>query len=699
MEKAPVGSQGIAPDLTKFASKSKLDKSGKDTSDRFSKELAKDIENSSEEKRPTQKPRKSDKSDLNSDADVTTQKKEPLKAKKQNSERVDLDEDSTKSGEFEKNVNGEKVDDTSRVQAKSRQKTEAGESQEGNAPSVKAALQKVAKQLKSQGVDLQLASPLLGVLAGKYSAAKIESVPELVFTSPFVSGALGGDLAKFLSTPQSLEELADSVDLSQDVLDRVKEMGIDPMVSISPRELFSAFGLDTQKITSELINIRDRGPMEGLTSIITNLKKNAESIKSNLTEIPVVSGTPVRKSKDDIIRLPTLDPRTKLPSLSSTAKVNAESLSDHDRSRNQDLVALTMTNSLAPASPSSLANLSLSPQANIEADDKSKGLLKIKSSAELKRDPLIESLFIKGEQSSLDPFDAMSHQMTEQVSLKLEPVPSSNNLQAPPIRDLASEVHRLRLEGLNSELIFSQSKAMTPSDVETQDHLKNDVLDLSSDIADRLEIQVGSIRDEDRSKDSSSGREKDSLQDRYFEGLNHSTLGSKENKIMGFEKLMENVSSNGIERATNVKELMDKAQLMIHKNGGSMRIDMGGENPVSLAIRVIEGEVSLKVSTQSDTMRDLISSEIPRLQESLSGSNLRLTEVDLGRQLSSGSHERQRSDQRSAQFDLFNGQSGQSQQEQRFVREKEKLKDIADLNIKPVTSMLRNDLGKLLVRV
>jgi flagellar hook-length control protein FliK len=168
---------------------------------------------------------------------------------------------------------------------------------------------------------------------------------------------------------------------------------------------------------------------------------------------------------------------------------------------------------------------------------------------------------------------------------------------------------------------------------------------------------------------------------------------------MGFEKLMENVSSNGIERATNVKELMDKAQLMIHKNGASMRIDMGGENPVSLAIRVIEGEVSLKVSTQSDTMRDLISSEIPRLQESLSGSNLRLTEVDLGRQLSSGSHERQRSDQRSAQFDLFNGQSGQSQQEQRFVREKEKLKDIADLNIKPVTSMLRNDLGKLLVRV
>lgn len=699
MEKAPVGSQGIAPDLTKFASKSKLDKSSKDTSDKFSKELAKDLENSSEEKRSAQRPRKSEISDLRSDSDISAQKKEPSKAKKQNSERVDFNEDSTQSGDFDQNVNGEKVDDTSRVQSKSKQKTDAGESQEGSGPSVKAALQKVAKQLKSQGIDLQLASPLLGVLAGKYSAAKIESVPELVFTSPFVSGALGGDLAKFLSTPQSLEELADSVDLSQDVLDRVKEMGIDPMVSISPRELFSAFGLDTQKITSELINIRDRGPMEGLTSIITSLKKNAESLKSNLTEIPVVSGTPVRKSKDDIIRLPTLDPRTKLPSLSSATKVNAESLSDHDRSTNQDLVALTMANSLAPAIPSSLSNLSLSSQANVETDDRSKGLLKIKSSPELKRDPLIESLFIKGEQSNLDPFDAMSHQMTEQVSLKLEPLTPSNNFQTPPIRDLASEVHRLRLEGSNSEFILSQTKAMTPQEIETEDHLQKDVLDLGSEIVERLEIQVGSLADEDRSKDSSSGRDKDSLQDRYFEGLNHSTVGSKENKIMGFEKLMENVSSSGIERATNVKDLMDKAQLMIHKNGGSMRIDMGGENPVSLAIRVIEGEVSLKVSTQSEAMRDLISSEIPRLQESLSGSNLKLTEVDLGRQLSSGSHERQRSDQRSAQFDLFNGQSGQSQQEQRFVREKEKLKDIADLSIKPVSSMLRNDLGKLLVRV
>jgi hypothetical protein len=704
MEKAPVGGHGIPPDLAKYASKGKTEKSGisgKDISDKFSKELSLDTAGPvSAEKKPAQRSSRPDTAELNSESNLKLKRKEPPKIKNSALERTDSGDD-TSPAETDKVTSKDETRDDVNHSMKVK-KADGNESTDEDGPSVKSALRKIAKQLKSQGLDPQLASPLLGVLAGKYSAAKIESVPELVFTSPFVTGALGGDLTKYLSTPQSLEELAENVDLSEDILKRVMEMGIDPMVSISPKELFNAFGLDTQKITSELINIRDRGPMEGLTSIISNLKKNSEAISQGAPEIPVVSGTPVRRTKEDILRLPSMDPLAKIKAPASQ-KHNAESLVNREDSNSRDLVALAMAESLAPANPGLTTNYSFPSRPVVSEEENAKGLLKISSSSEFKRDPLVESLLIKGNRTSLDPFDAMSSQMTDEKSLKLDlqtrldSLPQASVIQLSLIRDLGNEVHRLRLEESNSELIFSQMKNAEHSGKENA--ASKDLVNFELDSGLALDLKPMSSNKEEGSSSSSSEKEKEPNQDRFSEGVSSHNFAAKEHKVSGFDKLLENFGHNGIERAANVRELMDKAQLMIHKNGGSMRIDMGGENPVSIAIRVNEGDVSLKISTQSDAMRDLISSEIPRLQESLSGSNLKLTEVDLGRQLASGSHERQKHDQNASQFDLFQGQNRQGKPDQRFAREKEQIKDLSELGLASTRQIMRNDLGKLLVRV
>ncbi len=710
MDNMPIGGRSAAPDVNSSIPKNKSGAASQDSSKAFSKELLSESapapKNTTKRRdtpkdesasttpsspaRPTQKPsKKSVKPQLDNDINLQTSSAEESSDSREVEASTDSETDSPKK--------------TERVRSK-----DATSKEPSDSSSAKTVVRKIAAQMKSEGQDPQIASPILGILSGKPSSVPLEAVPELIVTSPFVVRALGEDLTKYLSTPQSLESLSDSLDMSDELLDRAKEMGVDLMVALTPKDLFMALGVDSQKISSELLRIRERGPMEGLSGIINGLKKSSLPIEG---DVPAVSGRPIIRTKDDLLRISEaarkasgVDLSTVTPQFTTGEASAPESSKYNAASENEDPhMALLMENQLsskALASPTSQ-----------RADFLSNPLAKAE-------DVIDRSQFARVERSTIDPYDAMSLQMGDVQKLNLD---TRNQLSAPQLapqfpsaqalasnRDLTGEVLRLRLQegatGLRGPALSERKNIKVDESADfASDLALNDkssfadaaLSSLGVSLPEERKSQFGSEK-EGRSDLSSKGDERELIDDSAAPNHSHHTNHVEAGKSK-FHGLVEQATTGTISHASSVRDMIDKAQMHLDKNGGSMRIEMGGENPVSLAIRVIDNEVSLKVSTQSDSMRDLISSEISRLQDSLTSRNLKLTEVDLGRQTFSGSHEGQKQNQTNGFMD-FNSGSGSRQNPFR-ENLKNQVQEIKETNFSKVGERVRNDLGKLLVRV
>jgi hypothetical protein len=607
------------------------------------------------------------------------------------------------NSETSRSSSREKTEDADASEATSK------DDQEGTS-SAKKALRKVASQMKSQGQDPGVASPILGILAGKASAIPLESVPEIIVTNPFVVRALGEDVSQYLSTPQSLQYLSNSLDLSDEVLDRAKEMGVDPLVAISPKDLFMALGIDSQKISSELIRIRERGPMEGLASIINSLKKSSLPGEG---EIPSVAGRPVIRTKEELLRATEVAQRANSMDASKLTTINSGRSSGLTSDLDSPFEISAQTKE---TSDFSLTESLQAGNVNLQTFVNDQG-----SSSDAETSPLVDkSIFVRAERSLIDPYDAMSLQMADVQHLNLE---DKNALTTPLTlttqdgslkHDLTGEVLRLRLEegapGLSGRSFHDLrglknadasdavdlSLAFSKETFQVKDSSSLDAALSSSIVAGFSEESRSFESDREDTSDLASGKDEPEAAGSSNPNHSHSVSPSESMKSK-FQGLVEGGATSSSSQASSIREMIDKAQMHLDKNGGSMRIEMGGENPVSLAIRVQDNEVSLKVSTQSDAMRDLISSEISRLQDSLSNRNLRLTEVDLGRQTFSSSHEGQR--QNPGQGFLDFGSGSNSRQNPFRESSRNQLPEVNEAPLARVGDRLRNDLGKLLVRV
>ncbi|MEI8027203.1 MAG: hypothetical protein WCI18_12725 [Pseudomonadota bacterium] len=719
MDNMPIGGRSAAPDMNSSVPKNKSSAASQESSKAFSKELLSEANpapkstsksrdtsknesgsaSSSAPARPTQKPsKKSPKSQLDDDTNLETSSAEDSKDSRDVEASRDSETDSSKN--------------TDRVRPK-----DAASKEPSDSSSAKTVLRKIAAQMKSEGQDPQTASPILGILSGKPSSVPLESVPELIVTSPFVVRALGEDLPKYLSTPQSLESLSNSLDLSDEVLDRAKEMGVDPMVALTPKDLFMALGVDTQKISSELLRIRERGPMEGLSGIINGLKKSSLPIES---DVPAVSGRPVIRTKDDLIRVSEAARKASGIDLSTMNPQFAPGRASAPESSNQELSTYTPASEKTDPRMAFLLENQLGNKTVSGPSSSSPDLLSVPLA---KTEEVIDrSQFVRAERSTIDPYDAMSLQMEDVQKLNLDSktlplAPQLTHQLTPQMaptqdvalnRDLTGEVLRLRIQegapGLRGPSISEKKSLKIDESADFSSELaindKSSFADaalssLGVSLPEERKSQFGSEK-EGRSDLSSKGEERELIEDSGIPTHTHHSSHLEAGKSK-FHGLLDQAAPGAVSHASSVRDMIDKAQMHLDKNGGSMRIEMGGENPVSLAIRVMDNEVSLKVSTQSDAMRDLISSEISRLQDSLTSRNLKLTEVDLGRQTFSGSHEGQKQNQTNGFMD-FNSGSGSRQNPFRD-NSKNQLQEIQETNFSKVGERIRNDLGKLLVRV
>jgi len=286
-------------------------------------------------------------------------------------------------------------------------------------------------------------------------------------------------------------------------------------------------------------------------------------------------------------------------------------------------------------------------------------------------------------------------------------------------RDISSELYRMRIENniADKEPVLEQDPIIGDKSLSKNSQSADPIGVLMTSMG----AKVGSSANDAFSAHTESGDHKsNSESEREREDIpGIPTLGGAKLESSGttsqnsmdqsmFSSMQTDNSIGSSEKIANIRDLMDKAQLLVTKGGGSMKIELGGGNPMSLAIKVLEGEVSIKIATENDRIRDLIAAEIPSLQESMASQNLKLTQVDLGKNMNSGSHENKNgSGQFSQQFEFQQGSQRKNPSNQdKFLAEPSfrnsssviegsKIEKIGKNSLLPVI----NNVGKLLVRV
>ena len=110
-------------------------------------------------------------------------------------------------------------------------------------------------------------TPIIALLTGHLEHLDPKEIPQLVTDSPFLQNAMNtDDLSAFMQTPMNLQDLLDSLDLTQEDLSKIQDAGWGNNQTISPADFFKNLGINPQRITIELELLHKNLGIEGVAS-------------------------------------------------------------------------------------------------------------------------------------------------------------------------------------------------------------------------------------------------------------------------------------------------------------------------------------------------------------------------------------------------------------------------------------------------
>jgi len=138
------------------------------------------------------------------------------------------------------------------------------------------------------------------------------------------------------------------------------------------------------------------------------------------------------------------------------------------------------------------------------------------------------------------------------------------------------------------------------------------------------------------------------------------------------------------DRAAMVQRIMDHASAMLTDGGGSVKLDLSSPSmgQLEIALSMVDNQVNIAVLTDSELVRDLVTSDINKLRDAFAGQSLTLGQVDVGvgKNNSNGSNAFQQSQQHQ--------QAGQQAFEQSFHQGRQDARDFEQ-----TLSNMKNDFG------
>lgn len=156
---------------------------------------------------------------------------------------------------------------------------------------------------------------ILAFITGRLDKLQPNTLPSLLSDSPLIKQVLGSEnVGKFLESPTSINELANLLELDQNLLAGAARDGLNPSEFVKPKDFIKALGIDPNQVASELITLKQTLPTEGVDAYIDRaqamaaLKQNGELAPQSAT---VASKRLTSKNISEAPR-PTIDPNTNI---------------------------------------------------------------------------------------------------------------------------------------------------------------------------------------------------------------------------------------------------------------------------------------------------------------------------------------------------------------------------------------------------
>ncbi len=118
---------------------------------------------------------------------------------------------------------------------------------------------------------------ILAFITGRLDRLEPDTLPALLADSQLIKQVLGsGDVAKFMESPQSINDLANLLELDQGLLSKAARDGLNPSDLVKPKEFIKALGIDPGQVASELTILQQKLPLEGVASYIDRARALAD---------------------------------------------------------------------------------------------------------------------------------------------------------------------------------------------------------------------------------------------------------------------------------------------------------------------------------------------------------------------------------------------------------------------------------------
>ena len=226
-----------------------------------------------------------------------------------------------------------------------------------------------------------------------------------------------------------------------------------------------------------------------------------------------------------------------------------------------------------------------------------------------------------------------------------------NSLADEPLTPPKSQTVPLSKKFQNNTIKFDKQLNLTRSEVDlatTRDHRRNINLEQETIPEKHIDTDLEHSKQSTKQVHSESGNHNNILYspDRITTEYNPGDVN------------WEPELSQPIQQATH--KIFNKSELLVQEGGGTVFIDLadelGDNKGVGLSIQLKGDDVKLQVVSQSDELKDSLTSGLSQLQSRLSDHNLKLVSVDLGTETGN-----QESHDDNFQSEYFDQQSNQSQ--------------------------------------
>lgn len=535
---------------------------------------------------------------------------------------------------------------------------------------------------------------ILAFITGRLDKLEPDTLPALLADSQLIKQVLGsGDVAKFMESPQSINDIANLLELDQGLLSKAARDGLNPSDLVKPKEFIKALGIDPGQVTSELTLLQQKLPVDGVAPYIDRARALA-AVKTKSELIPSTAEMPTTKAGQKRIQqaTPSLDstvpsqasaepashvdsglasmlvsgavaqasgaslPATKTAAFDSvsansdiiksgamktvsleTASLSSPSISDGSPImtlvKNLDSHAITSEHPDQPLSDafrSGINPMAVGIGPSLNTDNVST----LSSDEPVISEPDLQ-LFV----SQADPFAMSSSEIDQRSSTIIEF--AGNGLQARSLEEILLDRNvNLSIQNKQTHQVKDESNEITliASDVTDIEQMKTpnlelaDMTEASTPLADSsVGVSLASAEKIFRDGGSSfSERGQENLSD-VAASMEPKVSSNKDSSVSFSSKLTAPTANQP--RETLAQRILGQAEVMFKNGGGSMRMDVEapGIGKVDVAINLNNNQLDVRIITASDQARDIITREVAGLRDGLTQQGLNLRGLEVGK--------------------------------------------------------------------